>query len=66
MVGWRLIDVGRPLPLPLPHIMGGRHPRPPQAVASLPEAGRGRPTDSTAERLDCHEAQDCHVIDDCV
>ena len=66
VVGWRLVDLGRPLPLPLPHIMGSCHPQPPQASAALPEVGRGRPRDSPTERLDYHKAQNCHVIKYCV
>ena len=56
MAGWRLTDLGRPLPLPLPHLVGGRHPGPPKAAAKLPEVGRGRQRNPTIERLDCRKA----------
>ena len=56
MAGWQLTDLGGPLPLPLHHLLGGRHPGPPEAFAKLPEVGRGRQRDPTIERLDCHKA----------
>ena len=56
MAGWQLTDLGRPLPLPLPHLVGGRHPGRPEAFAKLPEVGRGCQRDPTIERLDCHKA----------
>ena len=61
LVGRRLTDLGRPLPLPLPHLLGGHYPGPPKAVAKLSEDSRGRQRDPTIERLDCHKTQDCHV-----
>ena len=62
LVGRQLSDLGGPLPLPLPHLVGSWHTRPAQAVAKVQRVGRSRSRDSAFERVDCCQAQNSYVI----